>query len=309
MVIPVKDDQPGLDETLRTVADLAPVPAAEVIVCDNDSHPPMAVPAGVRLVRETRPGSYAARNAGVAISSGNVLAFTDAGCRPTPGWLAAAVAALHGAPTDGVVADGVVDAVGGPVSLIFRDGRGPSTPAERFEAERAFPQQAYIRDEGFAVTANLVLTRSAFEAAGGFDPSARSGGDLDFGRRLAAAGLRLGYAAGAVVLHPARAELCELWSKGQRVSRGVRRLEHAGLRTGSPRRRLLVDQCVTGLRSMASALFRRPDLGWRARLDLAAGVAVWQAAVIWASAQPPPGPRTRTRTGQRTRQRKGSPTQ
>ncbi|MGO1973136.1 MAG: glycosyltransferase [Propionibacteriaceae bacterium] len=279
VVIPVKDDQPGLDETLRAVAALGPVAADEVIVCDNGSDPPMAVSAGVRLVRETRPGSYAARNAGVGVSSGGLLAFTDAGCRPTSAWLAAGAAAL---------ADHTLDAVGGPVVLTFRDGLGPTTPAERFESERAFPQQTYIRDEGFAVTANLVLTRAAFEAAGGFDPRARSGGDLDFGRRLAAAGQRLGYAADAVVRHPARTELRELWSKGQRVSRGVRRLEQAGLRSGSPRRRLLPGQCVTGLRSIASALFRRPDLGWRARIDLATGVAVWQAAVIWASAQPHP---------------------
>lgn len=302
VVVPVKDDQAGLEETLHAVAALTPVTAAEVIVCDNGSVPPMTVPAGVRLVREIRPGSYAARNAGVAVSSGDVLAFTDAGCRPAPGWLASAVTALAG-----VVADGAVDAVGGPVSLTFRNGRGPSTAAERFEAERAFPQQTYIREEGFAVTANLVLTRAAFMAAGGFDPGARSGGDLDFGRRLAAAGQRLGYAADAVVLHPARAELRELWSKGKRVSRGVRRLEQAGLRTGSPRHRLLASQCVTALRSIASALCRRPDLGWRARLDLATGIAVWQSAVIWASVHPRPRPRLRTRLRRQPKNREGSP--
>ena len=39
------------------------------------------------------PGSYAARNAGAAAAGGALLVFTDADCRPDPGWLAAIAAA------------------------------------------------------------------------------------------------------------------------------------------------------------------------------------------------------------------------
>lgn len=62
----------------------------EVIAIDNgssdDSRERLArYP--VKVVREAKRGSYAARNAGLREASGELLAFTDSDCAPRPGWL------------------------------------------------------------------------------------------------------------------------------------------------------------------------------------------------------------------------------
>ena len=102
---------------------------AEVIVVDNGSTTmPEAVVArhpGVRLARETTQGPGPARNHGVALSSGDLLAFLDADCVADPGWIAAIRTGL---------ADPAVQVIGGDVQIHYAD---PSRPAaiECFEAE------------------------------------------------------------------------------------------------------------------------------------------------------------------------------
>ena len=69
----------------------------EVIVVDNGSDAlPQAIcdAHGARLLTEAEPGPGPARNCGVRVSSGNILAFIDADCLADPGWLAAAEAAI-----------------------------------------------------------------------------------------------------------------------------------------------------------------------------------------------------------------------
>jgi GT2 family glycosyltransferase len=59
---------------------------------------------GVTLMREDRPGSYAARNAAIARARGEFFAFTDADCVPEPYWLKQAQEAMHA--TGGAIAIG-----------------------------------------------------------------------------------------------------------------------------------------------------------------------------------------------------------
>jgi GT2 family glycosyltransferase len=82
-----------------------------------------------------------------------------------------------------------------------------------------------------AVTANLIVTRAAFDSIGGFDPSLPSGGDYDFVRRAVGAGMRLVYCATAVVHHPTlddrRAFLRKVWTTNRWSAARHARNRHA----------------------------------------------------------------------------------
>ena len=164
-------------------------------------------PANARLVACAAPGSYAARNAGAATARGGLLAFTDADCRPDPGWLAALADAAAATP-GGLVA--------GPVRMTSGT---PPTVCEVYERLRGIPQARYVAN-GYAATANLAVPAAVFRALGGFDATRFSGGDADFCRRAGRAGHPLRLEPGAVVAHPCRADWPSLAAKARRVKGG-----------------------------------------------------------------------------------------
>jgi glycosyltransferase involved in cell wall biosynthesis len=214
VVVPVKDPS-GLEDCLRALAaqDL-PSGSFEVVVVDNGA--PAGVVAdlarryGCTAVDEPVPGSYRARNRGVAAARGEVLAFTDADCRPDGAWLARGLEALERGA--GVVA--------GRVQVVAGDPARPH-PVEAYEVMHAFPQPTYVARGGGSVTANMITTRAVFEAVGMFREDLRSGGDLEWSRRAHAAGHRTVYEPAAVVVHPARRTYAEVYRKLVRVHAGA----------------------------------------------------------------------------------------
>ena len=217
VIIPVYNGAAGLALCLAALAKQSyPRDLMEVVVVDNASTEDVsrALPQDPRfaLICEDRPGSYAARNAGVARATGTVLAFTDGDCVPDTEWITQGVAALCTEPRP--------DAVGGRIRLTFPAGRPLNGPL-LYEDVTGFPQRRYVEELSFAATANLFVWADAFERVGPFDPCLRSGGDLNWGRRLTARGGRLVYSADAVVDHPARDTWAELARKTTRVAQGI----------------------------------------------------------------------------------------
>ena len=143
----------------------------------------------VRVVAGPPTNSYAARNRAVRESSGRLLAFCDADCRPEPGWLEAGTAALDEA-----------ELVAGEIRFIVPPRRTVWTllDMETFKDHR--------RQVGNAVaeTANLFVRRDVYDRIGGFDDSLPEHGDFDFVRRAVETGATLVYAPNARLSHPTR---------------------------------------------------------------------------------------------------------
>jgi glycosyltransferase involved in cell wall biosynthesis len=162
----------------------------EVIVVDDGSEDltaQIAEAAGERVLvlRQDRGGPGPARNLGASRARGDVLAFTDADCVPTPGWLREGLAALAGA-----------DLVQGAVR--------PDPGAERRPFDRTV---AVGRDGALYEAASLFVRRDLYERLSGFEDwlGARIGKplaeDVWFGWRARREGARTAFREGALVHH------------------------------------------------------------------------------------------------------------
>lgn len=217
-IVPVYNDPSGLRATLDTlVSQTYPAESYEVVVVDNgstDETPTVARraekanPEIVRAVRETDvQGSYAARNAGIRESEGDVLAFVDADVRVDRDWIAAGVRAIR---------ERNVEYVGCRVDV----PRSDRTLAGLYDSSIGFPVERYVTENEFAPTCALFVCREVFHELGSFDESLASGGDVEFGQRVAASGRELHYASDIRVEHPARTSLRSLLGKHVRIGRG-----------------------------------------------------------------------------------------
>ena len=152
VIVPARDAAPTLARTLACLKAQALEERFEVIVVDDGSRDGTAAIARaaaplVQVISLTDShGPGAARNHGVRAARAPVLAFTDADCFPTAGWLAAGLRALAGA-----------DLVQGRVD--------PDPSVRRTPFDRTL---AVAGDGGFYQTANLFVRREIFEAVGGF---------------------------------------------------------------------------------------------------------------------------------------------
>jgi len=189
----------------------------EVIIVNNDPldiPPDISIPPYWKLITEDKPGSYAARNAAIRVSKGDVLAFTDSDCIPYPNWIEASVNLLE--------SDSDISRVAGRVELFYKNDK--LSPAEIYEKTFAFPQESYA-SKGFAATANMITYRSVIDKVGLFNINLMSGGDNEWGLRAHIQGFTIIYGKDCVVKHPSRNKISELTSKIRRISYGSLVLE------------------------------------------------------------------------------------
>ena len=228
VIIAVRNDADGLEATLRALdaQDLAHE-RFEIVVVDDASDVDLS---GVTRVHDNvtlislgeQSGSYFARNRGLEVARGDVIAVTDADCRPRPDWLAAGVRYLSRDPT-------VI--VGGHIAMPL--GARP-TIAAQVDAMVHLDQERYVTEEGGAVTANLFAGAATFQEVGGFDERLQSSGDLEWTRRARRAGHALVYAPDAIVVHPPRTSAKALWTKARRVAQGGQQASREGLASARP---------------------------------------------------------------------------
>lgn len=218
VVIPVYNDAARLAGCLGALEKQTyPSDRVEILVVDNGSEDDVADAVdcfdNVRLLVELRPGSYAARNHGIREANGEVIAFTDADCVPASTWVERGVSHLMEDPAIGLV--------GGRIDVLVRDPENPNG-VELADIVVNFQQRRYIEEFQFAATASAFSRKSVFERVGRFNEEMLSGGDRDWGERVANAGYRLRYADDAVITHPARRSLRQLYVKSKRQHAGAR---------------------------------------------------------------------------------------
>jgi GT2 family glycosyltransferase len=206
-----------------------------------------------------------ARNQGARVARGEWLVFIDADTAAAPSLLDLYFSPAPAADT-AMLAGAIEDRPGG-------DG-----PAARHSAERGqMSQQVTLRRRGspYAQTANCAVRRTAFEAVGGFDESARCGEDADLCFRLAAAGWSLEERPHAGVEHRTRATLAALLGQLARHGAGAAWLErrYPG-EFPSPRPREVAGRAGRSAAAMAVALARgRGGAAAAAAVDILAGFA------------------------------------
>lgn len=190
VIVPARNAERTLPRTLAALAGQPLEGGYEVIVVDDGSTDATARIARearppVSLLRQERSGPAAARNRGARAARGSALAFCDADCFPTSGWLAAGVGALRSA-----------ELVQGHVLPDPDAGLGP------------FDRSLWITSEvGLYETANLFVTREVFESVGGFedwlapDVGKAMAEDLWFGWRARRLGARSAFCPEALAYH------------------------------------------------------------------------------------------------------------
>ncbi|GAB1544126.1 hypothetical protein NUACC21_68020 [Scytonema sp. NUACC21] len=225
VVVPIYNGEADLPELISTLlAQTYPKHQVEYLLVDNNSRDRTASllktsaensPITIRPLSETQiQSSYAARNAGIRAATGEIIAFTDADCRPQPEWLNALIAPFVN--PDIVIVAGEIVALPG-TNLLEQHADRQETLSQKHTLAHSFCP--------YGQTANLAIRRQAFEKIGLFRPYLTTGGDADICWRILRQNIgRLEFAFNAIVKHRHRSTLKELESQWRRYGRSNRYL-------------------------------------------------------------------------------------
>jgi GT2 family glycosyltransferase len=181
-------------------------PDYEVIVVNDgstDATPDIAGKFDCLLINQENRGLSNARNTGIEAATGEIVAFIDDDAYPDAHWLkylaqvfmttdcVGAGGPNIAPPGDGLVADCVANAPGGPTHVLISDQIAEHIPG-----------------------CNKAFRKESLEAIGGFDPRYRAAGDdVDVCWRMQERGWTIGFTASAVVWHHSRNSLKTYWKQ------------------------------------------------------------------------------------------------
>jgi len=204
VVVCAHDAAETIDDCLTSLGRLT-YPDVEVIVVDDGSRDATGkIVSGypeVRVVKLPPSGLSAARNAGLAIASGEIVAYTDADVRVDPDWLTYLIQPLLNSDVAGVGGPNVVPADDPWVAQCV--ARAPGGPTHVMLDDRIAEH---------VTGCNMAFRKEALVAVDGFNPVyVRAGDDVDICWRLQAKKLKLGFAPSALVWHHHRASVGAFW--------------------------------------------------------------------------------------------------
>jgi glycosyltransferase involved in cell wall biosynthesis len=180
-------DPDGLEVSLTAAAALD-YPFFEIVLVDNASTTDAArrlvesrtwdVP--VRYVVEPRPGLSRARNAGVRVATGDLVAFLDDDETPDRQWLAEYARAFHDVPDAGAASGLILARSLDTAAQRFFEGLGGHSKGRGFE-RRVFDQASHATQHPlypmppFGAGGNICFRREVLHAIGGFDEALGAG--------------------------------------------------------------------------------------------------------------------------------------
>lgn len=224
VVIPIYNGEKDLPDLINCLkAQTYPAQQVEYLLVDNkssDRTPAIlaaaaTVPLIIHSLAENKiQSSYAARNTGIRASKGDIIAFTDADCRPQPEWLETLIRPF---------ADRDVGIVAGEVSPL----PGKTIWEQHAAIEDTLSQKHTLAHPfcAYGQTANLAVRRQVLEKVGLFRPYLTTGGDADLcWRILRETSYRLEFAEDAIVRHRHRSSFQQLQSQWRRYGESNRYL-------------------------------------------------------------------------------------
>jgi glycosyltransferase involved in cell wall biosynthesis len=221
IVVCTRDRPRSLERCLKSLARLE-YPTYEVIVVDNasisEATRQLAHTAGVRYVREERPGLDWARNCGYKAARYDIVAYTDDDTEVDPRWLAGLGAAFEDPAVravSGLVLPAAMDTEAEVLFELCYGGMGKGTTSREWDPALLSASQR-IGAHHLGVGANMAFRRSLLQELGGFDTAldvgtpSHGGGDLDIFHRSLMAGAVVRYQPAALVRHHHRRDMLGL---------------------------------------------------------------------------------------------------
>lgn len=203
LVIPVRDEQESIKALIDSIGRQT-LPPDEVVLVDGGSTDGTiaiverlaAIDDRIRLIKTDGATPGRGRNIGIAASTNDWIALTDAGIRLEPDWLEVLVGSRDSATTD------IVYGNYAPIadSLFEKCAAIAYAPAQR---------PGVIRGKSIA---SYLLKKEVWERSGGF-PDMRAAEDLMFMEAAEAAGYKATYAPGALVHWYLRPDLASTFRK------------------------------------------------------------------------------------------------
>ncbi|MEX2591330.1 MAG: glycosyltransferase family A protein [Anditalea sp.] len=197
----------------------------EVIVVNNDPNEYIHLDSiyfdklNLKVLEESHPGSYAARNTGIKFAKGKVLALTDSDCIPDIDWLSNAKIYLE----KDINKD--IGILAGDVPLFYKNPEKLSV-AEIYEKYTGFTFESYVK-EGTCGAGNWFSYKSVLEEFGGFNSKLKSNGDTELSGKISKK-YKLIYAPEVIVRHPSRFKVSDIAYKYQRLLGGVYSRRYVG---------------------------------------------------------------------------------
>lgn len=204
----------------------------EIIVGDNDSadgtremlkQRSECFPVSLRILKVTRPGKSAVLNEAMRIARGEIFVFLDDDVVPEEGWLEAVERFF--ADNSYLTAQGIIR-----MALPESEEREIIELQQRFRTIPFLDFDGHVGDLRSLNGANFAARRAVFDRIGNFDERLGPGAsgtseDVELGRRMVRAGIKIGYIKGAIVYHRVdRSRLTEGYFKSVHKRQGRSRL-------------------------------------------------------------------------------------